>query len=457
MPGTPIIIGTPADDYGFVPNSSSNPVYVTDTSGSAGNAAAGPTGSPVPAYADYIGVEVNGNLVGVSSSNPLPVSPPVVDNTVIDSETVTSTGPGITYTTTYYTSFSFQFSGIWDGAIKIEGSNDNATFFPVLMQNIVSGEVIDTIYSSGIFTVGISSLYLRYNIISLAGDLSSIAVTVIGKVTPEQDASKIIAQSVDPINGINLNTSVNNLKIDNTGALILSDAPTLVHFSLAIGGTTIIDTQGYAELHLTTSALVATVTGSSDGITYTSLLGSTVAGVPSATVTALTSYLIPCSSRYIKLTATTAGSASYFLRDITHFQHVNLGTIAGASIVANGVAPTANPILVAGIDYNGLTRRILTDTSGRIETSVTDQFGTVRINSALSPPATIQNIPVIPVQEQSRVEDASMIEVLRQILSELRINNYYMYNLPNLINNGQSLLLADDPSNLRLETLTYDT
>jgi hypothetical protein len=41
--------------------------------GSSGNAAAGTTGAPVPASADYIGYNSGGNLVGVSTSNPLPV------------------------------------------------------------------------------------------------------------------------------------------------------------------------------------------------------------------------------------------------------------------------------------------------------------------------------------------------------------------------------------------------
>ena len=41
---------------------------------SGGNAAAGPTGSAVPADADYIGFNSGGNLVGVSSVNPLPIS-----------------------------------------------------------------------------------------------------------------------------------------------------------------------------------------------------------------------------------------------------------------------------------------------------------------------------------------------------------------------------------------------
>ena len=39
-----------------------------------GNAAAGPTGAPVPADGDYIAINVGGNLVGVSAANPLPVT-----------------------------------------------------------------------------------------------------------------------------------------------------------------------------------------------------------------------------------------------------------------------------------------------------------------------------------------------------------------------------------------------
>ena len=42
--------------------------------GGGGNAAAGLTGSAVPTSADYLGFNVSGNLVGVSSSNPLPIS-----------------------------------------------------------------------------------------------------------------------------------------------------------------------------------------------------------------------------------------------------------------------------------------------------------------------------------------------------------------------------------------------
>ena len=44
------------------------------TSASAGNAAASATGSAVPGSADYVGFNSGGNLVGVSSTNPFPVT-----------------------------------------------------------------------------------------------------------------------------------------------------------------------------------------------------------------------------------------------------------------------------------------------------------------------------------------------------------------------------------------------
>lgn len=49
-------------------------INVNGGGGGGGNAAAGPTGSAVPADAGYTGFNVSGNLVGVSSANPLPIT-----------------------------------------------------------------------------------------------------------------------------------------------------------------------------------------------------------------------------------------------------------------------------------------------------------------------------------------------------------------------------------------------
>lgn len=45
-----------------------------ESAGSSGNPAAGPTGSPVPTDADFIGFSVGGTLTGVSAATPLPVT-----------------------------------------------------------------------------------------------------------------------------------------------------------------------------------------------------------------------------------------------------------------------------------------------------------------------------------------------------------------------------------------------
>ena len=72
---------------------SSGNLKVNVAAGGGGNSAAGPTGSAVPADADYVGFNSSGNLVGVSSSNPLPIAGAVTQGTAADlNATVVGTG-----------------------------------------------------------------------------------------------------------------------------------------------------------------------------------------------------------------------------------------------------------------------------------------------------------------------------------------------------------------------------
>jgi len=66
---------------------------ITAFGGSGGNAAASATGSAVPSNADYTGFNSGGNLVGVSSSNPLPVT---LANTGANSTAVKVDNSGVT-------------------------------------------------------------------------------------------------------------------------------------------------------------------------------------------------------------------------------------------------------------------------------------------------------------------------------------------------------------------------
>jgi hypothetical protein len=72
VPGSADYVGF-NDSGNLVGVSSSTPLPVNVVAGSSGNSAASATGAAVPADADYIGFNSGGNLVGVSSSNPLPV------------------------------------------------------------------------------------------------------------------------------------------------------------------------------------------------------------------------------------------------------------------------------------------------------------------------------------------------------------------------------------------------
>ncbi len=83
-------------------------VNVTN-SGSSGNAAAAPTGSAVPADASYTGFDSGGNLVGVSTANPLPVQATVSSGVVDVQGYVTASAP--TPTANTYSPLSLSSSG----------------------------------------------------------------------------------------------------------------------------------------------------------------------------------------------------------------------------------------------------------------------------------------------------------------------------------------------------------
>src|SRR5437868_5559247 len=62
------------DCLAFQFDSAGNLLTKQVNAGSGSNPAAGATAAAVPADADYVGFNSGGNLVGVSSSNPLPVT-----------------------------------------------------------------------------------------------------------------------------------------------------------------------------------------------------------------------------------------------------------------------------------------------------------------------------------------------------------------------------------------------
>lgn len=425
-----------------------------------------PTGAATSALQPAINID-GGALAHITN---FPAS--ATDNTILDTQTVVATGIGNTYTTPGFAKLSFSFAGLWDGALRIEGSNDNVVWFPLLAQNVTDSGAVDEILSAGLYTVTVSTVYMRYVVTNIAGSMS---VVVIGKTTPEE-VTKLLNQSFDSTTGVNINANIAaGIKKDSQNAINLSDAPLPINLSGGVGTIIIIDTTGYQTLSITTSTMTAALTAGNDGISFAILPGINTAliGTVASSITAAGgNYTFPCVARYIKLVISVAGNAVGYLRNVpfstawTSTPYVAGGLAVSAGVVgvqsvggnvAVGLAPTTNPLVAGGIDGGGLTRRILVDTGGRIATSAADQSGVVRANQTLSPAMGIQNISMQPVQDLSQFEGQSQIEILAQILLEMRLNNYYLYNLPNLINAGTSFQLGEEPTYLRQDTLTLDS
>ena len=429
-------------------------------------------GTPTVTVSNLPATQTVSGTVGV---NNFPATQPVsrtvavstIDNTQLDSLQEQSIGSGNTYTTTGYQTVSFQFAGIWEGSAQILGSNDNVNWVPLWAQNSTDGGNTDLVTGNGIYTAAVSTKYMQYNFLVLNG---TSAITVVGK-TAVQDDTALLAQSFDTTTGVQINTNIaGGLAKDAWNALVLSDALPIQVMGI-LNTPIIIDTKGYQTLQLTTQALVASsVLTSNDGINWSTLYGLNAAA-STATVTALaasSSYSFPCTSRYVKIVPTTAGTATVFLRNqpwVGTYATVNLtqiangtavnagatGTLAVGGNVAVGAAQTANPLVVGGIDSGSLTRRLLTDTSGRPIISAVDQTATNRPLGQVSPAATLQNVATLAVQDLAMFEGQSIVELLAQILVELKINNYYLFNLPAILSSGTANPPSDEPAFIRTE------
>jgi hypothetical protein len=136
----------------------------------------------------------------------------------------------------------------------------------------------------------------------------------------------------------------------------------------------------------------------------------------------------------------------------------NLGSIAGTAPVtagqngmlavggniAAGTTPTANPVLIAGVDTNTtpLTRRLLTDTTGKLLT----------IATTLGPDGLTRSQTVhagqlgtyIQVADTTSFEGSNALEFQMQILLELKILNQQISELPLLLNNGINAVTDPD-------------
>ena len=110
---------------------------------------------------------------------------------------------------------------------------------------------------------------------------------------------------------------INLPQTDVNNALIISDAPTPNRLvASTVGQTYIIDTQGYPTISITMGTMAGTLTGTNDlsGAWLSIAAMNPTATSTTSSLSASTTYVIPCVTRYIRLVVTTAGWATYFAR-----------------------------------------------------------------------------------------------------------------------------------------------
>jgi hypothetical protein len=424
------------------------------------------------------------------------------DNTTLFNGTVTTAGPGSTLDLTGFDTALIQVTGIFSGIITFERSLDNVNWFIALVTELNALNQKTQIESTGIFSVRGEAQYLRYNITNITG---SVNLLIDGNQNAINAGDKL-SWAMDETNNSPLNIRLqaqnSGVKQDNAGAFILSDAPTAVQVNLTATQNSItIDTQGYQTISITTGAgIIAAVSGSNDSLTFQPNIGySLLSGLSTSALAASGNFIFPCLTRYIRVIASAGGQFTYYLRNqpytnpSVNLQQVNgvtisqataqfgmnivsvggtatvtgglAGTLGVGGSTAVGVAPTSNPIIAGGIDPGGLGRRLAADALGtlfvssRVVPSSTAALGTSTQAPVPVATAGYDNRVALSVQDTMQFEGQNHVELLGQILQEMKIMNQQLYELPRFMAaqmNGYQFatslpqpVLGDEPTAMR--------
>jgi len=416
------------------------------------------------------------------------IGTPFADNTNLLNTTVSTVSVGTGIDVSGFSTLLVQVSGsTFNGIITFERSLDNVYWSPALVTELNALNQKTQIETAGLYFVRTEAQFIRYNVTNISG---SATLVIDGSQNVVSNADKV-AWAMDETNNTPLNVKLqlqnSGIKQDLSGAFILSDAPQPTTVIQGVNAPTIIDTQGYQTISFTTgTGLTGTVAGSNDGITFNSITGYNIgSALATTTLAAAGNFIFPCVTRFIRITATVGGQITYYLRNqpftnnLVNLQQINGATVAvgsaqlgvnvanlaGTAIAAVGGTSAQNPLIIGGVDPTGLARRAATTMLGDVITG----NRTIPTSSAALSSTTTGNTPIgsagyinqIPhtVQDTSQFEGQTQIELLAQLLQEIKILNQQMYELPRVIalalqgptapQQGQSIQLGDDPFLLR--------
>jgi len=402
----------------------------------------------------------------------------VTDNTSLFTGNITVTGPGTAIDMTGYSLLSIQLSGSWTGNIWFESSHDNVIWDKVLIHSRDDVALQGEIDENGLYSIRASGKYLRYNVTNISG---TIAAVMLGKTVDTLNPADKLSFAMDRQLNMPLYVEpVNTEKRDVIGAQIPSDAPNPILFTslTAASRPLIIDTTGYQSIviHSLTAGII-TPTTSHDLQNWFGMAGCTATAPQTQTTTCAAAgiHVFPVTGRFVKLTGpATLVQALVYLRCAPAIPPGTIGTVgtvtsvsqwAGTAIVtaglagtlavggnvATGAAPTTNPLMIGGVDAGRLTgtaaqltpkvRRALVDELGRfIPPNIDLARGTDNFNS-----------PIANVRDTTQLEGHSQVELLAQILVELKVLTFQIHTM----NSGVPLSPSDEPQAIREEYIKF--
>ena len=320
-----------------------------------------------------------------------------------DPSTTTSFGPITTANTVLFAALDtnndkviqLQISGLWDGGINLQASNDGTVWFATSAQSYNADVVlIDTVYSSDLLTIPVVARFFRA--ITSADFTGTVSGSYAARAaSPPQYLTNTQLVSIDPglsmpVSGADPLGNAKRVAVSDLGQLLPADGRNLVGSLPRVGTIWMVETTGYnsivVQLQGTFSATV-TFQVSNDLTTWTACGGWPVAGAasPITSATAVGQWIFPCLGRYFRCQVTTYASGNPIAIGILKNQYAffpastlsaNVSQVGGTAVVTGGVAgiqaiggniavgaaPTANPVPIGGWDGTN-TRRILTDAS----------------------------------------------------------------------------------------------
>lgn len=428
----------------------------------------------------------------------------LIDGTTLVSANVTSNVVSSAIDTTNYASVTVSVTenpgSLGYFTMYLEGSNDQVEWFTLLVDPIDELAPTDSITRIGGYSLKTTFKFIRYNVTLLEAG-AAINLVLVGRSGTGSSGADKLSAAFNPDTPLQVAFG-QGVKQDRFGALMLSDG---VPYYMQGNNTYMFNLNGYSTIVMQLGAVqTATCSQSIDGVFWSACyFGSTNATTTTNAPNNVGIWTGPVVGQYLRVVLSVAaagptqcsiilkqapmngsywntGAGSVNIAQSTATIPANITQLGGSAITSAGIAGTlavggyhavnaavtTNPTLIGGSDAANLTRRFISDTGGRqlITGAFAPTFGynsnspqantTFPMYSVGVIPATYLQTGALNVQDTAQFEGQNQLELLSQILLELRIMNQQLYELPRLIATQQPA--TDAPETFRQDPSIFN-